>query len=86
MESADIGQVTSAYGHLVAFHKTIKRQGNFDVSLYTHESIASVISRTQNILDMALAVICNESSKRAAACRIDSLTVACFELVKAIDR
>lgn len=84
MDSADLGRLISAYSRLAVFYTEIRSQHDFDISRYTHESVARFRSRVENPLEMAFAIICKESSRVVQ--NNDSLKGAYSELARAIVR
>ena len=84
MDSDDFGQVIDTYRILAEFCKT-KWNPDLNISLHNHKSIADLRDHLESAVDIALAVICNESS-----CLIrnedDLLKSACSELARVIDR
>ena len=86
MDSVDLGRVVDAYRNLAKFYE-IMRKTDFDISLYKHRSILDLRSRMESPADMALAIICNESTSDSFThSNYESLKNACFELARATDR
>ena len=82
VDSTDLGQVISAYGHLIDFYwHAIQYQRDFDISLYA----AGLRLHLENPLDLALGLICYESF-RVSQHGMNVMRNACRELAGVLDR